>query len=64
MTPPMGAQEVYTSMAYLSGAYFEVLLVGVGAVLEGKFTSVSGLDMEVEYEIFNEGGAELPAVLF
>ena len=27
-------------MAYLSGAYFEVLLIGTGAVLEGKFTSV------------------------
>ena len=34
-------------MAYLSGAYFEVLLIGTGAVLEGKFTSVSGLDMAI-----------------
>lgn len=51
-------------MAYLSGAYFEVLLIGTGAVLSGKFTSVSGLDMEVEYEVFNEGGANYPRFFF
>ena len=51
-------------MAYLSGAYFEVLLIGVGAVLEGKFTSVSGLDMEIEYEIYNEGGTNYPRFFF
>ena len=63
MTKPP-SQEVYCGMAYLSGAYFEVMLIGTGAVLEGKFTSVSGLDMEVEYEIFNEGGLNYPRFFF
>ena len=47
-------------MAYLSGSYFEVFLVGVGALLAGEFTSVTGLNMEVDYEVFNEGGANYP----
>jgi len=47
-------------MSYLSGAYFEVMLAGVGAALVGKFTSVSGLGMEIEYETWNEGGANYP----
>ena len=45
---------------YLSGSYFEVLLEGPGAVLEGRFTSVSGLNMEVEYMVYNEGGLNYP----
>lgn len=49
---------------YLSGAYFEVLLIGVGVVLEGRFTSVSGLNMEVEYEVYNEGGLNYPRFFF
>ena len=49
---------------YLSGAYFEVALAGPGAVLAGKFTSVSGLDMEVEYEVYNEGGLNYPRFFF
>ncbi len=51
-------------MAYLSGAYFEVSLTGKDTTLEGKFTSVSGLDMEIEYEIFNEGGLNYPRFFF
>ena len=47
-------------MAYLSGTYFEVYLVGTGAYLAGEFTSVSGLSMEVDYEVFNEGGLNYP----
>ena len=47
-------------MAYLSGSYFEVYLVGTGAVLSGEFTSVSGLSMEVDYEVYNEGGLNYP----
>ena len=47
-------------MAYLSGSYFEVYLAGTGAVLMGEFTAVSGLNMEVEYEIYNEGGLNYP----
>ena len=39
-----------SSMA-ISGSYFEVALVGVGAVLAGGFTSVSGLGMEADYEV-------------
>lgn len=44
----------------MSGSYFEVYLAGPGAVLVGKFTSVSGLNMEVDYEIYNEGGLNYP----
>ena len=51
-------------MSYMAGTYFEVALLGVGAVLTGKFTSVSGLDMEVEYEIYNEGGLNYPRFFF
>ncbi len=49
---------------YLSGSYFEVALAGPGAVLAGKFTSVRGLDMEVEYEVYNEGGLNYPRFFF
>lgn len=45
---------------YLSGAYFEVTLAGPGAVIAGRFTSVSGLSMEVDYEVYNEGGLNYP----
>lgn len=51
-------------MSYLSGAYFEVELLGTNAILSGKFTAVSGLDMEVEYEVFNEGGSNYPRFFF
>ena len=34
----------------ISGAYFDVALIGTGAALTGGFQSVSGLGMEVEYE--------------
>lgn len=50
---------------YLSGSYFDVSLSGVvgaiasllGAGLSGRFLSVSGLNMEMEYEPFREGGS-------
>lgn len=45
---------------YLSGSYFEVALAGPGAAIAGRFTAVSGLNMEVEYEVFNEGGLNYP----
>ena len=45
---------------YLSGSFFEVALAGPGAVLAGRFTAVSGLNMEVEYETYNEGGLNYP----
>ena len=48
----------------LSGSYFDVMLIGTGAVLAGGFTSVSGLDMEVEYEIYTEGGSNYPRFFF
>ena len=49
---------------YLSGSYFEVALAGPGAVLAGRFTAVSGLNMEVEYEVYNEGGVNYPRFFF
>ena len=48
----------------VSGAYFDVMLIGPGAVLAGGFTSVSGLDMEVEYEVYTEGGSNYPRFFF
>lgn len=50
---------------YLSGSYFDVSLSGavgaiaslLGAGLSGRFLSVSGLNMEMEYEPFREGGS-------
>ena len=48
----------------LSGSYFEVMLVGTGAVLAGGFASVSGLDMEVDYEVYTEGGSSYPRFYF
>ena len=49
---------------YLSGSYFEVALTGPGAAIAGRFTAVSGLNMEVEYEIYNEGGLNYPRFFF
>ena len=48
----------------ISGAYFEVLLIGPGAVLAGGFTSVSGLGMEADYEVYTEGGSNYPRFFF
>ena len=48
----------------ISGAYFEVLLIGPGAVLAGGFHAVSGLDMEAEYEFYTEGGSSYPRCFF
>ena len=52
------------SLDYMSGAYFEVALAGPGAVIAGRFTAVSGLNMEVEYEVYNEGGLNYPRFFF
>ena len=49
---------------YLSGAYFDVALAGAGAVLAGRFTAVTGLNMEIEYEVYNEGGLNYPRFFF
>lgn len=51
-------------MAYLSGAYFEVQLSGKDVTIEGAFTSVSGLGMEIEYDVFSEGGSNYPRFYF
>lgn len=48
----------------ISGAYFDVLLIGPGAVLAGGFSSVSGLGMEVDYEVYSEGGSSYPRFFF
>lgn len=51
-------------MPYLSGAYFDVALRGEQVELKGSFTAVSGLGMEAEYEIYNEGGLNYPRFFF
>lgn len=48
----------------ISGAYFDVALIGTGAALVGGFQSVSGLGMEVEYEVYTEGGSNYPRFFF
>lgn len=48
----------------LSGSYFDVMLVGTGALLAGGFLSVSGLDMEIDYEVYNEGGSFYPRYFY
>ncbi len=49
---------------FVSGSYFEVTLAGTGVVLTGRFTAVSGLNMEIEYETYNEGGSNYPRFFF
>ena len=51
-------------MAFLSGAFFDVTLVGPGAAIVGSFTSVSGLSMEADYEVYQEGGSLYPRFFF
>lgn len=51
-------------MPFLSGAYFDVSLEGEKGPLTGKFIHVSGLNMEVEYEVYNEGGLNYPRFFF
>ena len=51
---------------YVSGSYFDVALVGEipAIILAGRFTAVSGLNMELEYEVYNEGGVNYPRFFF
>jgi phage tail-like protein len=49
---------------YLSGSFFQVALIGPGAAIMGRFTAVSGLNMEIEYEVYNEGGLNYPRFFF
>ena len=51
-------------MSVVPVSYFDVMLAGPGAVLAGSFTTVSGLDMEVDYEVYNEGGSNYPRFFF
>ena len=50
--------------AMLAGTHFQVALAGPGAVLAGGFTSVSGLGMEADYEVYSEGGSSYPRYFF
>lgn len=52
------------SSDYLSGSFFEVALIGPGAAIMGRFTAVSGLNMEIDYEVYNEGGLNYPRFFF
>lgn len=49
---------------FASGAYFDVLLGGSPVGMSGRFTSVSGLGMEFEYETVREGGSMYPRYFF
>ncbi len=56
--------SVGTTTPFLSGAYFDVELSSGEKSLVGRFTSVSGLGMEVEYETVYEGGLQHPRLFF
>lgn len=45
---------------YVSGAFFDVVLSAAPAGMSGMFSSVTGLNMEFEYEVINEGGSNYP----
>lgn len=49
---------------WISGAYFDVYLLGTGVLLAGGFSSVTGLDMEVDYQVYTEGGSNYPRYYF
>ena len=49
---------------FVSSAFFEVEFDKGAVGLSGKFTSVSGLNMEYEYETYTEGGANYPRYFF
>ncbi len=62
-------QEQKVTEKYVSGAYFEVSFGVIGGIvgalsgLSGRFTSVSGLGMEVSYQTYYEGGSMAPTFL-
>ena len=45
---------------YVANTYFEVMFGAPALGLSGRFTSVSGLAMEFEYETVNEAVAPTP----
>lgn len=47
---------------YVSGAYFEVKIGDISG-LSGRFTSVTGLGMALQYETYFEGGSMSPHFL-
>lgn len=49
---------------FASGAYFDVTLGGETTGMSGRFTSVTGLGMEFEYETVREGGSMYPRYFF
>jgi phage tail-like protein len=49
---------------FVSGAYFDVVLGGSPMGMSGRFTSVSGLGMQFEYETVREGGSMYPRYFF
>ena len=49
---------------FASGAFFDVLLGGNPLGMSGRFTSVSGLGMQFEYDTVMEGGSMYPRYFF
>ena len=49
---------------YVSTAYFEVSFGDLIAGLSGQFTAVSGLGIEFDYDVYNEGGSNYPRYFF
>lgn len=51
-------------MDALSGAYFDVSLIGASGGLVGQFMGVEGLGMEVDYQVYTEGGSNYPRFFY
>lgn len=49
---------------FASGAYFDVYLGGNPVGMSGRFTSVTGLGMQFDYETVQEGGSMYPRYFF
>ncbi|MDR0936809.1 MAG: phage tail protein [Oscillospiraceae bacterium] len=49
---------------FIPASFFTVHFEGIGAGVSGEFTSVSGLDVEFEWETYSEGGTNYPRRFF
>ena len=53
-----------TPVSYVPTVFFDVVFAGGFIGMSGLFTSVSGLNMEFQYETYTEGGSNYPRHFF
>ncbi|MDR0858129.1 MAG: phage tail protein [Oscillospiraceae bacterium] len=51
-------------MESASTSFFEAYFDGIGIGMSGEFTSISGLNIEFEWETYSEGGTNYPRRFF